>query len=68
MQAYRVETVVEPDGSLTVHDLPFVKGEKVEVIILSNSITRAQQTSGASHPLRGLPIVYQDPFEPVVPE
>ena len=69
MQAYRVETTVEPDGSLTVRDLPFVKGEKVEVIVLPSIPKEVQQSDEAKlYPLRGLPIVYHDPFEPAVPD
>lgn len=69
MQAYRVETTVEPDGSLTVRDLPFVKGEKVEVIVLPSIPKVVQQPDEAKlYPLRGLPIVYHDPFEPAVPD
>ncbi len=34
MEAYRVETIVQTDGTLTVRDLPLPAGEEVEVIIL----------------------------------
>ena len=33
MQAYRQETILEHDGTLTLRDLPLQAGEKVEVII-----------------------------------
>lgn len=69
MQAYRIETTVEPDGSLTIRDLPFLKGEKVEVIVLPSPAKEAPLIQEADlHPLRGLPVIYHDPFEPAVPE
>ena len=34
MQAYRVETTLTQDGTLTLRNLPFRAGEAVEVIIL----------------------------------
>lgn len=70
MQAYRVETTVGPDGSLTVHHLPFLKGEKVEVIVLPSSPKEAQLMAQIeSHPLRQMRAVYlQDPFAPAAPE
>ena len=34
MQAYRVETTVAQDGTLTLSNLPLRAGESVEVIIL----------------------------------
>lgn len=34
MQAYRVETTIQQDGSLVVRDLPLRAGEEVEEIIL----------------------------------
>lgn len=62
MQAYRIETTVEQDGALTLHDLPFQEGESIEVIILS-------AVKGAAipdpYPLRGTPFSYQQPTEPV---
>lgn len=70
MQAYRVETIIEPDGSLTVRDLPFVKGEKVEVIVLPSLLKETQPLTEAElHPLRQMRAVYlQDPFAPAAPE
>jgi hypothetical protein len=62
MQAYRVETTVQQDGALTVSNLPLQAGEAVEVIILvQSSIARRQSL----YPLRGTPITYIDPTDPV---
>jgi len=62
MQAYRQETIVQRDGTLTLRDLPLQAGEKVEVIIIVQSPpTRSQNP----YPLRGTPLTYIDPTEPV---
>jgi hypothetical protein len=62
MQAYRVETTVQQDGALTVSNLPLQAGEVVEVIILVQSSAARRQSL---YPLRGTPITYIDPTEPV---
>ena len=62
MQAYRAETTITPDKALTLHSLPFEAGEQVEVIILSKTTPK---NGSQRYPLRGLPIKYVDPFEPV---
>ena len=62
MQAYRVETTVAQDGTLTLSNLPLRAGEAIEVIILVQpSATRDHQR----YPLRGMPVRYIDPTEPV---
>jgi len=62
MQTYRIETVVNQDGTLTIKGTPFRAGEKVEVIILS----RSYKYRGQKHyPLRGKPVCYLAPFESV---
>jgi uncharacterized membrane protein len=62
MQAYRVETTVQPDGSLVIRHLPLQAGEAVEVIVLVRPPLTAT-THG--YPLRGTPITYCDPTEPI---
>jgi len=65
MQAYRVETILEQDGTLTLSNLPLRAGEAVEVIIL------VQPPGLASHqpyPLRGTSVHYNEPTEPVAQE
>jgi hypothetical protein len=62
MQAYRLETVVEKDGVLTLNDLPVKAGSSVEVIILVQS---PPARSGKVYPLRGKPVTYHDPYDPV---
>ena len=58
MEAYRATVQMGPDGSLTLNDLPFEAGEEVEVIV-------ARQAPDPRYPLRGTPLHYIDPFEPV---
>lgn len=62
VQAYRLEVVIEEDGTLTLQDLPFRAGERVEVIVLE----QASKSDGAiRYPLHGTPVMYADPTEPV---
>lgn len=61
MQAYRIETVVEKDGSLVLRDVPIQAGEQVEVIVLVRDHFRGNE----KYPLRGLPVHYDAPTEPV---
>ena len=65
MQAYKTETTVEPDGTVTVSSLPFKAGERVEVIVLPVS---RPVTPDKKYPLRGTPYEYEDPTEPVAEE
>ena len=62
MQAYRAETTLQQDGTLMLSDLPFQAGEAVEVIILVRTFAAPRQNC---YPLRGTPIIYIDPTEPV---
>lgn len=62
MQAYRQETIIQHDGTLTLRDLPLQAGEKVEVIIIVQS---APARSPDAYSLRGTPVTYVDPTEPV---
>ena len=39
LQTYRIETIIVEKGILTVQGLPFHKGDKVEVIILSPAVS-----------------------------
>jgi hypothetical protein len=62
MQAFRVNTTIQEDGILTVSHLPLQAGEVVEVIILVQPATAWPQDC---YPLRGTPMTYIDPTEPV---
>lgn len=63
MEAYRIDVVVEEDGTITIGGLPFRAGERLEVILLQTSgrINRADL-----YPLRGESAKYEKPFEGVV--
>lgn len=61
MYAYRVETSVDKDSSLTLERLPFKPGKEVEVII----IERNHGLQNKNYSLRGKPIRYDNPTEPV---
>ena len=63
MQAYRVETTLEQDGMLTLSNLPLRAGEAVEVIISVQPSCLALDRQ--RYPLRGMPVHYVDPTEPV---
>jgi hypothetical protein len=62
MQAYRVKATIQEDGKLMVSNLPLRAGESVEVIILVQPSTVQRQNR---YPLRGMPITYINPTEPV---
>jgi hypothetical protein len=64
MQAYKTATKIEREGELRLRllDLPFHAGDEVEVILLRREPELPQKNP---YPLRGLPIHYDDPTEPV---
>ena len=62
MYAYRLETIISPNGELQLTALPFRPGEAVEVIILA---TNGKQTALTDFPLRNTVLKYDDPTEPV---
>jgi hypothetical protein len=62
MQAYCVETILQQDGALTLSNLPLRAGETVEVIILVRPPALVHLNR---YPLRGTPLTYVDPTEPV---
>jgi hypothetical protein len=64
MQAYRVEVKVQQGGRLTLSNLPLQAGQEVEVIILVRP-PKAKTKAKNLYPLRGLPLTYINPTEPV---
>ncbi|MEY4200225.1 MAG: hypothetical protein RLZZ265_1965 [Verrucomicrobiota bacterium] len=62
MQAHRAETTLAEDGVLTLHGVPFHRGESVEVIVLPFP---TPVPTGSRHPLRGTPVKLVAPTEPV---
>jgi hypothetical protein len=63
MQAYRIETTLTEDGTVTVAAPPFKAGQRVEVIVLP--VTTPSDGRGHER-LRGTVIRYDYPFEPAV--
>lgn len=62
MQAHRIETTIQPGGTLAVRGLPLAEGAEVEIIILVKDQPRAK-----AYPLRGTPYRFDEPTEPAVP-
>ena len=62
MNAHRVETVINQDRTLMLKDVPFRVGDLVEVIILQRASKWSEKDR---YPLRGIPIKYINPTEPV---
>jgi hypothetical protein len=62
VQAYRLEAIIQEDGSLTLQHLPFRAGERVEVIVLEQASKGGEP---ARYPLHGTRVTYVDPAEPV---
>ena len=58
MQAYYVETMVSSNRTLTIKGLPFLAGDKVQVIVRHRKRERERRRR---YPLRGKPIRYVDP-------
>ena len=65
MQAVRIETTIGENGEVRLTKLPFKAGERVEVIVLPREM-RADIAAG--FPLRGVPIAYDRPTDPVAEE
>ena len=62
MPTYRLEATLSEDGKLTLNNLPFQAGQAVEVIVLPRLAGRTLENR---YPLRGTPISYLEPTEPV---
>ena len=62
LPTHRVETTIGDNGTLTLDHLPFQAGQSVEVIILPHADSLKQENP---YPLRGTPVRYDNPLEPV---
>lgn len=60
MEAYRTNAVVHDDGTVVIDNLPFRKGQKLEVILLEEA-----HEIRSSYALRGTPVRYGGPIEGV---
>lgn len=63
MNPHRIKATFTENGKLSLPNLPFKKGDEVEIIILECS---SSKTISNSHPLKGTVIHYDDPFKPAV--
>lgn len=61
MDAIRIETTVDEHGEVHLKKLPFAAGEAVEVTV----VAKAARQPGSPFPLRGVPITYDRPTDPV---
>jgi hypothetical protein len=61
MNAHKIETILTENGQLILENLPFKKGEFVEVIILEH---RQPSSDFNNYPLAGKVIQYDKPYEP----
>ena len=64
MDAVRIETTVDERGEVHLTKLPFPAGEPVEVIV----VPKPSRQQGGRFPLRGVPIAYDRPTDPVAEE
>ncbi|MBI2985311.1 MAG: hypothetical protein HYY45_00950 [Deltaproteobacteria bacterium] len=64
MDEVRIETTVDEHGEVHVTKLPFPAGEPVEVIV----VPKPARQRGSGFPLRGVPIAYDRPTDPVAEE
>ncbi len=64
MEALRVETKLQQNGTLLLNNLPLRAGQAIEVIILVQPQSLPDTERYALH---GTPVTYVDPFEPAEP-
>lgn len=64
MDAVRIETTVDERGGVHLTKLPFPAGEPVEVTVVRKPVRQ----QGNGFPLRGVPIEYDRPTDPVAEE
>jgi hypothetical protein len=64
MNAVRIETTVDERGEVHLTKLPFPVGELVEVTVVPKPVRQ----QGNGFPLRGVPIAYDRPTDPVAEE
>jgi hypothetical protein len=62
VEPYKIEGTVKPDGTLTLANLPFPAGERVERTVAPVATPAA---NGNRYPLRGSVIRFDSPTAPV---
>ena len=58
METHRIETALRENGKLSLKNLPFKKGDEVEVVIVEKKQKKVKAGS-----LKGTVIKYEKPFE-----
>lgn len=61
MNPHRIEIELTDNGKLLLQNLPFNKGDEVEIIILERNSAKIAPNS---YPLKGTVVSYEEPFEP----
>jgi hypothetical protein len=62
MKVYAYEHTMKKNGALSIKNLPFNVGEKIEVIIIPRSKFKSDKKK---YPFWGKPITYLNPTDPV---
>lgn len=65
MKTFRTEITISEDKTLTIKELPFPIGDKVEVVVRNG---KGRKKGGERYPLRGKPVWYSEPFKGVAEE
>jgi hypothetical protein len=58
---YRVKKTVSADKTVTLTELPFAPGDRIEIVI----VHQPSRAPKEPYPLRGQPIRYERPFDSV---
>jgi hypothetical protein len=61
MNAHKIEVTLTEDGKLILNNIPFKKGDAVEVIILEHPMERNSSSLRDQQSYQ-----YDDPFEPAI--
>jgi hypothetical protein len=63
MNSHRIKIALTENGRLSLQNLPFNKGDEVEIIILQQN---SSTINPDACPLKGTVNHYEDPFEPAI--
>ncbi|MEM8830171.1 MAG: hypothetical protein AAGE96_12555 [Cyanobacteria bacterium P01_G01_bin.19] len=62
MNSHRIKTAITENGKLSLQNLPFKKGDEVEIIIRQQN---TEEINFEDSSLQGTVLRYEDPFDPV---
>ena len=63
MNSHRIKTAITENGKLSLQNLPFKKGDEVEIIIRQQN---AKEIDSEAFLLQGTVLRYEEPFEPAI--